>query len=293
MPSLWIRRQEPAELRLPLMKIRDLGLFALSFPVWGAQLVVYPPSIELTGRNATQVLAVSLDGREVTSECRFTAADQALFTVSKEAVVTAHADGKSTLKVSCRGTETVVPVRIASAREEPQLSFVKDVVPIFTMAGCANSNCHGSIRGQNGFKLSLFGYEPELDFDAIVKQQDARRINRAEPAKSLILLKPTFSVSHGGGERFKVGSLEYNAILEWLREGATFDSPGSPRLKTLSVTPEETTMVGLGSRRQLKALGVYTNGASEDLTRKVQFTANDESVVEVSASGEVRAKRAG
>src|SRR5215469_18903496 len=83
-----------------------------------------------------------------------------------------------------------------SAPAAPKLSFVNDIVPIFTKAGCANSNCHGSIRGQNGFKLSLFGYEPELDFDAIVKQQDARRINRAEPAKSLILLKPTFSVSH-------------------------------------------------------------------------------------------------
>src|SRR5215813_5576699 len=106
----------------------------------------------------------------------------------------------------------MVPVTLlflaAAVTQQPKLSFVKDIVPIFTKAGCANSNCHGSIRGQNGFKLSLFGYEPELDFDAIVKQQDARRINRAEPAKSLILLKPTFSVSHGGGERFKVGSLE-------------------------------------------------------------------------------------
>jgi hypothetical protein len=186
-----------------------------------------------------------------------------------------------------------VALLLAATTQQPKLSFVKDIVPIFTKAGCANSNCHGSIRGQNGFKLSLFGYEPELDFDAIVKAQDARRINRAEPAKSLILLKPTFGVSHGDGERFKVGSLEYNAILEWLREGATFDSPGSPRLKTLTITPEETTMVGLGASQQLKAIGVYTNGAREDLTLKMQFTANDESVVDVSPTGEVRPKRAG
>src|ERR1700724_3940563 len=95
------------------------------------------------------------------------------------------------------------------------LSFVNDIVPIFTKSGCANSNCHGSIRGQAGFKLSLFGYEPDLDYDAIVKAQDGRRINRMDPAKSLILLKPTFSVPHGGGERFKAGSLEYEAILDW------------------------------------------------------------------------------
>src|SRR5216683_3226775 len=182
---------------------------------------------------------------------------------------------------------------LAATAQQPKLSFVKDIVPIFTKSGCANSNCHGSIRGQNGFKLSLFGYEPELDYEAIVKAQDGRRIDRADPAKSLILLKPTFSVSHGGGERFKTGSLEYDAILAWVREGATFDSPGSPRLKTLRVTPEETTLVGLGTRRQLKAVGAYTDDSTEDLTLKVQYTANDESVIDVSPSGEIRAKRAG
>src|SRR5438132_8322082 len=147
------------------------------------------------------------------------------------------------------GMTVPITLLLLAAATQPKLSFVKDIVPIFTKSGCANSNCHGSIRGQNGFKLSLFGYEPELDFDAIVKARDARRINRADPAKSLVLLKPTFSVSHGGGERFKTGSLEYNAILAWVREGATFDSPGSPRLKTLRVTPEEITLVGLGARR--------------------------------------------
>src|SRR5215510_3277129 len=119
--------------------------------------------------------------------------------------------------------------------ETPKLSFVKDIVPIFTKAGCANSNCHGSIRGQAGFKLSLFGYEPDLDYEAIVKAQDGRRINRAKPAESLILMKPSFKVAHGGGERFKTDSLEYNAIFEWIRDGATYDSAGSPRLKTLKV----------------------------------------------------------
>ncbi|PYT23825.1 MAG: hypothetical protein DMG58_27275 [Acidobacteria bacterium] len=181
----------------------------------------------------------------------------------------------------------------ATAGQKPKLSFVKDIVPIFTKSGCANSNCHGSIRGQAGFKLSLFGYEPDLDFDAIVKNQDGRRINRSDPAKSLILLKPTFSTPHGGGERFKVGSLEYEAILDWVRDGATYDSAGSPRLKTLRVTPEEITLIGLGTKHQLSATGTYTDGTSEDLTRKVQYTPNDESVVEVSPSGEIQTRRVG
>src|SRR5947207_2519645 len=187
----------------------------------------------------------------------------------------------------------IVAPLAAAPRETPKLSFVKDIVPIFTKSGCANSNCHGSIRGQAGFKLSLFGYEPDLDYNAIVKAQDGRRINRTDPAKSLILMKPTFSTPHGGGQRFKTGSLEYEAILDWLRDGATYDSAGSPRLKTLRVTPEEITLIGLGTKHQLSATGTYTDGTSEDLTRKVQYTPNDESVVEVSPSGEIKTLRAG
>src|SRR6266705_2772140 len=129
---------------------------------------------------------------------------------------------------ACRGRACSALLALAlmaalpvAAVDKPKLSFVKDIVPIFTKSGCANSNCHGSIRGQAGFKLSLFGYEPDLDFDAIVKAQDGRRINRTDPARSLILLKPTFSVPHGGGVRFKVASLEYEAILDWLKDGAT------------------------------------------------------------------------
>jgi hypothetical protein len=187
----------------------------------------------------------------------------------------------------------VLTAGVLQATEKPKLSFVKDIVPIFTKSGCANSNCHGSIRGQAGFKLSLFGYEPDLDYDAIVKAQDGRRINHADPARSLILLKPTFSVQHGGGERFKIASLEYEAILDWIRDGATYDSAGSPRLKVLDVTPQEITLIGIGARRQLKALGTYTDGSTEDLTRKVQYSANDESVVEVNPAGEIKTLRAG
>jgi hypothetical protein len=187
----------------------------------------------------------------------------------------------------------IAGVLAAAPNEKPKLSFVKDIVPIFTKSGCANSNCHGSIRGQAGFKLSLFGYEPDLDYDAIVKAQDGRRINRGDPAKSLILMKPTFSTPHGGGERIKVGSLEYDAILQWISDGATYDSAGSPRLSTIRVTPEELTLVGLNAKQQLSVAGSYTDGTTEDLTRKVQYTANDESVLDVSPNGEIRAKRAG
>ena len=177
--------------------------------------------------------------------------------------------------------------------ETPKLSFVNDIVPIFTKSGCANSNCHGSIRGQAGFKLSLFGYEPDLDYEAIVKAENGKRIDRSTAAASLILQKPTFSIQHGGGERFKTGSLEYNAILEWIKEGAKYDSAGSPRLARLEVRPEEAILTGIGTRRRLAVTGFYTDGSKEDLARKVQYSANDESVAEVGSDGEITTRRAG
>src|SRR5262245_2735958 len=158
-----------------------------------------------------------------------------------------------------------------------QLSFTNDIVPIFTKSGCANSNCHGSIRGQAGFKLSLFGYEPQLDYQAVVKDLDGRRIDRKNPQQSLILRKPTLAIPHGGGERFKPGSLEYNGILEWIQQGAEYDTPGAPKLSELRVSPEEVFFTGLDSRGKITVTGEYTDGAKVDLTLKVQYTPNDES----------------
>jgi hypothetical protein len=173
------------------------------------------------------------------------------------------------------------------------LSFTNDIVPILTKSGCANSNCHGSIRGQAGFKLSLFGYEPDLDYAAIVKDAGGRRIDRGDPEQSLILRKPAFRTPHGGGERFSVRSLEYRAILDWIKAGAVYDAPGAPRLAMLRVAPEEILLNGPGARATLKVTGIYTDGATADLASKVQYTPHDESVVETGPTGAVLARRAG
>ena len=181
----------------------------------------------------------------------------------------------------------------AFAVDGPRVSFLRDVVPILTKSGCAGSNCHGSIRGKNGFKLSLFGYDPDLDYAAITQASDGRRIDRDKPERSLILRKPTFQMAHGGGVRFEVGSLEYAAILEWIEDGAAFDSPHSPRLESLRVKPEKVTLVGIGSKVRLSAIASYTDGSRRDITGKVQYDANDASVVEVDRTGEVKSLRAG
>ena len=164
--------------------LQILVLELLSKTTLAAEISVYPQTIQLQGPKATQVLLVNSGQRDITAECSFRVANPAVASVSETGVVTAAADGKTALTVVCKEGQSNVPISVAAAGETPRLSFVKDVVPVFTMAGCAGSNCHGSIRGQKGFKLSLFGYEPDIDYEAILP-----RIDRANPEKSLILSK--------------------------------------------------------------------------------------------------------
>jgi len=278
------------------MRIRTSLLFAsfalLALPFLAAEGVaaisVYPPAVELNGRNATQVVAVTADGRDVTAECQFEFVNGAIGRVSKEGVITALADGQSVVTVRYRDDVAEVRTKVSSAGEEPKLSFAKDVVPIFTMGGCATSNCHGSIRGQNGFKLSLFGFEPEPDFAAITD-----RINRDKPAESLVLMKPTAQEEHGGGFRFAVDSLEYRTILEWIKNGAPYQSDKSPRIASLKVFPEERILAGVGATQQLVATATYTDGTRRDVTHLVQYSSNDPDTVEVTRDGKVKGLQVG
>src|SRR5438105_11115777 len=112
------------------------------------------------------------------------------------------------MKMMTRLVVSLLVPMISSLSAAEKLSFTNDIVPIFTKSGCANSNCHGSMHGKAGFKLSLFGYEPELDYQALTKDSNGRRIDFKNPELSLVLRKPSFAIPHGGGERFKVGSLE-------------------------------------------------------------------------------------
>src|SRR5579871_5438692 len=112
-----------------------------------------------------------------------------------------------------------------AANEAAPVTFVRDVAPVLAKAGCMSGTCHGAAKGKNGFKLSLRGYDPEYDYDRLVHDVSGRRFNRADPARSLMLLKPTAQVPHGGGQRLEIGSKYYNTILQWISEGTEFGDP--------------------------------------------------------------------
>ena len=184
---------------------------------------------------------------------------------------------------------SALPLSIANA----EVGFVDDIAPILTRKGCSGSNCHGSVRGKNGFKLSLFNSDTEEDFKEILSNDDGRRVNWEQLEQSLILRKPSFQVTHGGGVRFAVDSPEYRTILEWLASGAPYRVPGRPELRNLEVSPAETILEGPETEQRLTVMGIYSDGSRRDLSQTVNYASQEETVAAVDDSGKVTARARG
>lgn len=174
------------------------------------------------------------------------------------------------------------------ALADPTVDFENDLQPIFTRFGCTSGPCHGKARGQGGFQLSLLGFDHDYDFDAITKEARGRRIFAAVPERSLLLLKPTGGVPHGGGVRLKVGSSEYAALLKWIREGMPRLVPGAPRLQRLTVTPHSIVLKS-GSQGQIKATAHFDDDSTRDVTHLAAFQSNESPIAAVADEGLVTA----
>jgi hypothetical protein len=177
--------------------------------------------------------------------------------------------------------------RPASAAERP-VSFINDVVPVFTKAGCNAGVCHAKAGGgQNGFQLSLLGFEPAEDFESITRGGRGRRLFFANPDHSPLLVKASGRVPHGGGARLPKDSLGYLAIREWIAQGAPMDAADAPKLIAMEVEPKRGTLKRQ-STQQLKAVARYSDGSTRDVTRAALFESNDRAMAEVTDEGLVK-----
>src|SRR5437660_7159937 len=129
-----------------------------------------------------------------------------------------------------------------TAAELPKVTFLRDVAPILNKVGCTSGPCHGAAKGKNGFKLSLRGYDPQFDYEALLYDLSGRRFNRADPSRSLMLAKPTQQVPHGGGLRFDRDSSYYQTIFNWIAQGVPFGDPAKDNVASLEVAPREVAM---------------------------------------------------
>ena len=171
-------------------------------------------------------------------------------------------------------------------------SFRNHVIPVLTKMGCNQGACHGALAGKNGFKLTLRGYDPDVDYDTLTRQSEARRISVADPPRSLVLLKPTFGVPHGGGMRFEKGSLEYRVIEEWIAAGTPPPSAKDPEVTGLEVFPSAA-VLKTGAEQQIAVRAKYSDGTTADVTRWVKYSSNNEGVATVDDNGLVKMNGAG
>jgi hypothetical protein len=172
-------------------------------------------------------------------------------------------------------------------------NFRQHVIPVFTKMGCNQGACHGALAGKGGFKLTLRGYDPEVDYDVMTRQALGRRVSLADPAASLILQKATFAIPHGGGKRFAKDSLEYKVISEWITDGAAPPSEKDKEVVSLQVTPATATLK-IGDEQQLNVIAKYADGSTMDVTRWTKYTSTDEGVATVDdTTGKVKMNGSG
>ncbi|HYH63316.1 MAG TPA: DUF1553 domain-containing protein [Urbifossiella sp.] len=178
----------------------------------------------------------------------------------------------------------------AAARADDAPSYDRHVAALFSRLGCNGGACHGAVRGQNGFRLSLFGADPAGDRERLLREFGGRRLNVADPAASLLLRKATGEAEHGGGVRLRPGSAEYDVLRRWIAAGAPADAPS--RVTALRVTPAEH-VAKPGDDYALKVQATFADGRTEDVTAYCSFESQDRAAATVDAAGRVTAKSAG
>jgi hypothetical protein len=255
-----------------------------------AKLQILPGTITISGSHYSQRLVVEgtyMDGHDedVTAQATLTSSNPKVARLSNDFVI-AEGDGRSMITAKLAGLLAIVGVTAQNYGVPAVWSFRNDVQPVLTKMGCNSGPCHGAAAGKNGFKLTLRGYDAETDYYSLTHQALARRTERMEPAKSLILLKPTLTIPHGGGKRFAVDSPEYQVISGWIAQGMPAPQDSDARVTGIEVFPSEASLRP-GTEQQLIVTATFSDGRKEDVTRWAKYDSGNEGVATVDNYGHV------
>jgi Protein of unknown function (DUF1549)/Protein of unknown function (DUF1553)/Bacterial Ig-like domain (group 2) len=267
-----------------------LGL-ALSLPTARAELSCPTPAITLPNGYAGWQLVVSAGTRDVTREATYASADPAVAKVDAAGYVSAVGNGSTTVRVTHTEGQLTVSVKVSGVGTGGRaVDFRTEVEPLLSKLGCNAGGCHGKASGQNGFKLSLFGFDVDHDYAAITKEARGRRLFPAAPDRSLFLLKGSGQVPHGGGKRLRPESSDYQIVRQWIAAGAPASAPDAPTLKGLRVVPTDR-VLRREQQQQIAVLAEYTDGSVRDVTRQSEFASNLDVVASVDSTGLVSSHR--
>ncbi len=258
----------------------------------GGTLIITPPLVRLDGHHSSQqVLVSSKEGKQVidlTREAEFQSADPSLLEAKKGGLLRALGSGKSEVVIRHRDLEVRIPVEISRGEEYLPVTFEREIQPILTRTGCNAGSCHGKQRGQNGFQLSLLGFDHDFDFDALVREGRGRRVFPAAPASSLLLRKAAALAAHGGGRRIEPGGEHYKTLERWISAGLPRTPAEAPKLQKVSVFPTKRIMTPRSSQ-QLLVMAHYSDGSSKDVTRLAAYQSNEAPIAKAGNTGLVQA----
>ena len=253
------------------------------------RLSVVPAEVALNGSRARQQLLVSGEftnagESDLTRTATWESSNPAIAEVSLAGLVIPRSDGTAEIKVRFQGLTAVGTVQVRNMAEPPQIDFRTDVIAALSRAGCSQGACHGSPQGKNGFRLSLRGYDPDLDLQVLTRETAGRRTNKLEPDTSLILLKGSGTVPHGGGTRFKAADVAYQTLRAWIAAGCQ-DSGSARQLVSLETIPDRRLLHNSSPQQQVLALARFADGTVEDVSRLAVFSTRNDPACDVSAEG--------
>ncbi len=253
------------------------------------EIAVYPAEIPLHGPHCRQQLIVVERDRQKavgdrTAGAQFASSNSAVARVDESGTIEAVGDGDATITARVEGKTATAAVHVTGAKQPAEWSFRNQVIPVLTKVGCNSGACHGALAGKGGLKLSLRGYDPDSDYFVLTRQALARRIDRQNPAESLMLKKPLRKLPHGGGKRFEDDSSDYQLLLSWIQAGANGPADSDPRLVRLEAFPPAATLKPKDSMRVV-VRAWYSNGHAQDVTRWAKFSSSDDLVATVNEGG--------
>jgi hypothetical protein len=262
---------------------------ALPKPADVKSLAANPTQIKLNGLDDAAQLVVTAtlnDGRlqDLTSDVEYAVADNKVARVLPSGRVLPLTNGSTQIIAKFGDKAVNLPVSVLHADENLPINFPNQVVPIFTKLGCNSGGCHGKASGQNGFKISLLGYEPDVDYRALVMEARGRRLMPEAPDSSLLLLKATGAVPHGGGKKMEKDSDEYRLVRRWIAAGTPYGKDTDPTVSSITVYPEHRVMTR-HNQQQFAVYAHYTDGTVEDITRRAQYDSNDQEIANVDPAG--------
>ena len=251
-------------------------------------------AIKLIGPNATHQLVLTAKRGEnheqdITALASYTSVPEGIVQVDASGFLRVLTNGETTIRANHEGGSAERSVTVTRAADLLPVSFPNDVVPVLSRHGCNSGGCHGKAEGQNGFKLSLFGFEPENDHEYLVKESRGRRIFRAAPEHSLLLLKGSGQLPHQGGSRLDQEGDDYKLLVRWIKQGLSYGPKEDPTVTGIVVAPKEC-LTAPNALQQLRVTANFSDGSSRDVTRVAQYDSNDEEMAEVNKNGLVSMK---